>query len=156
MSKGKFKAGVHPYEGKEFAASKEIKRLKGEEIMVFPMSQHIGAPATPCVKVTDRVLKGMKIGEASGFVSSPVYSSVSGTVMRIEDRTMLNGKTSKCVVIKNDFEDECVEGFGISREVNALSNDEIIKIISDSGIVGMGGAGFPTGVKLSPKNQNID
>ena len=90
--------------------------------MVFPMSQHIGAPATPCVKVTDRVLKGMKIGEASGFVSSPVYSSVSGTVMRIEDRTMLNGKTSKCVVIKNDFEDECVEGFGISREVNALSN----------------------------------
>ncbi len=156
MSKGKFKAGVHPYEGKEFAASKEIKRLKGEEIMVFPMSQHIGAPATPCVKVTDKVLKGMKIGEASGFVSSPVYSSVSGTVMRIEDRTMLNGKTSKCVVIKNDFEDECVEGFGISREVNALSNDEIIKIISDSGIVGMGGAGFPTGVKLSPKNQNID
>ena len=127
MSKGKFKAGVHPYEGKEFAASKEIKRLKGEEIMVFPMSQHIGAPATPCVKVTDRVLKGMKIGEASGFVSSPVYSSVSGTVLRIEDRKMLNGKTSKCVVIKNDFEDECVEGFCISREVNALSNEEIIK-----------------------------
>lgn len=71
MSKGKFKAGVHPYEGKEFAASKEIKRLKGEEIMVFPMSQHIGAPATPCVKVTDRVLKGMKIGRQADLYQVP-------------------------------------------------------------------------------------
>lgn len=156
MSKGKFKAGVHPYEGKEFAAEKEIKQLGSEEIMVFPMSQHIGAPATPCVKVGDRVLKGMKIGEASSFVSSPVYSSVSGKVKAVEDRFMLNGKASKCIVVTNDFEDECVDTFGVERDVNALSNEEIIKIIADSGIVGMGGAGFPTGVKLSPKNQNID
>ena len=72
MSKGKFKAGVHPYEGKEFAASKEIKRLKGEEIMVFPMSQHIGAPATP-YKVTDRVLKGMKIGGKRICIKSSLF-----------------------------------------------------------------------------------
>lgn len=156
MSKGKFKAGVHPYEGKEFAADKKITSLPAEEVMVFPMSQHIGAPAIPCVKVGDRVLKGMKIGEASSFVSSPVYSSVSGTVKAIEDRLMLNGKPSKCVVVNNDFNDECTETFGKERDVNTLSNEEIIQIISNSGIVGMGGAGFPTGVKLSPKNKNID
>ena len=156
MMKGKFKAGVHPYEGKEYSGDKEIKRLSSEEIMVFPMSQHIGAPATPCVKVGDRVLKGMKIGQASSFVSSPVYSSVSGKVKAIEDRLMLSGKVSKCVIVTNDFENESVENFGINRDVNTLSNEEIIKIIGDSGIVGMGGAGFPTGVKLSPKNQNID
>lgn len=156
MMKGKFKAGVHPYEGKEYSGDKEIKRLNSEEIMVFPMSQHIGAPATPCVKVGDRVLKGMKIGQASSFVSSPVYSSVSGKVKAIEDRLMLSGKVSKCVIVTNDFENESVENFGINRDVNTLSNEEIIKIIGDSGIVGMGGAGFPTGVKLSPKNQNID
>ena len=156
MMKGKFKAGVHPYEGKEYSGDKEIKRLNSEEIMVFPMSQHIGAPATPCVKVGDRVLKGMKIGQASSFVSSPVYSSVSGKVKAIEDRLMLSGKVSKCVIVTNDFENESVENFGINRDVNTLSNEEIIKIIGDSGIVGMGGAGIPTGVKLSPKNQNID
>lgn len=156
MRKGKFKAGVHPYEGKEYSGDKEIKRLNSEEIMVFPMSQHIGAPATPCVKVGDQVLKGMKIGEASSFVSSPVYSSVSGKVKAIEDRLMLSGKVSKCVIVTNDFENDSVENFGINRDVNTLSNEEIIKIIGDSGIVGMGGAGFPTGVKLSPKNQNID
>ncbi len=156
MMKGKFKAGVHPYEGKEYSGDKEIKRLNSEEIMVFPMSQHIGAPATPCVKVGDRVLKGMKIGQASSFVSSPVYSSVSGKVKAIEDRLMLSGKVSKCVIVTNDFENDSVENFGINRDVNTLSNEEIIKIIGDSGIVGMGGAGFPTGVKLSPKNQNID
>lgn len=156
MMKGKFKAGVHPYEGKEYSGDKEIKRLNSEEIMVFPMSQHIGAPATPCVKVGDQVLKGMKIGEASSFVSSPVYSSVSGKVKAIEDRLMLSGKVSKCVIVTNDFENDSVENFGINRDVNTLSNEEIIKIIGDSGIVGMGGAGFPTGVKLSPKNQNID
>ena len=156
MMKGKFNAGVHPYEGKEYSGDKEIKRLNSEEIMVFPMSQHIGAPATPCVKVGDRVLKGMKIGQASSFVSSPVYSSVSGKVKAIEDRLMLSGKVSKCVIVTNDFENDSVENFGINRDVNTLSNEEIIKIIGDSGIVGMGGAGFPTGVKLSPKNQNID
>ena len=155
MMKGKFKAGVHPYEGKEYSGDKEIKRLNSEEIMVFPMSQHIGAPATPCVKVGDRVLKGMKIGQASSFVSSPVYSSVSGKVKAIEDRLMLSGKVSKWLIVTNDFENESVEHFGIHRDVNTLSNEEIIKIIGDSGIVGMGGAGFPTGVKLSPKNQNI-
>ena len=71
MMKGKFKAGVHPYEGKEYSGDKEIKRLSSEEIMVFPMSQHIGAPATPCVKVGDRVLKGMKIGQVTFATTRP-------------------------------------------------------------------------------------
>lgn len=152
MSKVKFKSGIHPFEGKGLSAEKKIKAIGSEELMVFPMSQHIGAPATPCVKVGDRVLVGMKIGEASSFVSSPVYSSVSGKVKAIENRLMLNGKMSECVIVANDFEDECTEAFGKERDVNALSGEEIVKIISDSGIVGMGGAGFPTGVKLSPKN----
>lgn len=156
MSVGKFRAGVHPYDGKAMSAENEIITLNGEEIMVFPMSQHIGAAAVPCVKVGDRVLKGMKIGEAQGIVSCPVFSSVSGTVKKIEERIMLSGKTSNCIVIENDNQYETVDGFATQRDVDALSKTEIIDIIKDSGIVGMGGAGFPTSVKLTPKNTNID
>jgi electron transport complex protein RnfC len=78
-------------------------------------------------------------------------------VKAIEERPMINGSVSQCIVVENDFSDECVEGFGESRNIDNISDDELVKIISDSGIVGMGGAGFPTGVKLSPKSkESID
>lgn len=154
MKKVSFRSGVHPFEGKSFSENKEITVVPAAEIMVFPMNQHIGAPAKPLVKAGSRVLKGMKIGEASSFVSSPVFSSVSGKVKAIEQRQMLNGSMSECIVVENDFLDECEEGFGEVRNPNDIPDSELAKLISESGIVGMGGAGFPTGVKLSPKNAN--
>ena len=157
MKSVSFKSGVHPFEGKMYSEDKEIMQVDAAEIMVFPMNQHIGAPASPTVKVGDRVLKGMKIGEASSFISSPVYSSVSGKVKAVEPRPMVNGSVSTCIVVENDFENECAEGFGEVRNPNDIPNGELAKLVSESGIVGMGGAGFPTGVKLSPKNaENID
>lgn len=157
MKKVPFKSGVHPYEGKELAMDCKIQKIEPAQTLIFPVSQHIGAPATPVVKIGDRVLVGQKIADASSFVSSPVYSSVSGTVKSIEDRTVLGGRVSKCIIVENDFQNEAVEGFGERQDYAKLSEEEIVKIISNSGIVGMGGAGFPTGVKLSPKNiDDID
>lgn len=157
MKKIPFKSGVHPNDNKHLSKDKKIINVSTDDIMVFPMSQHIGAPATPVVSIGDRVLVGTLLGKASSFVSSPVYSSVSGTVKMIEDRPMLNGSMSKCVVVQNDYLDECVDSFGVDRDYTSLTNDEIRTIVCDSGIVGLGGAGFPTGVKLSPKSvDSID
>ena len=86
-----FKGGVHPYEGKELAKDAPIKEVLPKGELVFPLSQHIGAPSTPVVAVGDTVLKGQKIAEAGGFVSSPIYSSVSGTVTKIEPRRVAVG-----------------------------------------------------------------
>lgn len=157
MKKGTFKRGVHPYEGKEFSKDCAIRSICASDIMVYPLSQHIGAPAKPVVSVGDRVLKGQLIAEAGGFVSAPVHSAVSGTVKAVEDGLLVGGNKGKCIVIENDNEYETTADFGKSRDLSDLSGSEIVDIISKSGIVGLGGAGFPTGVKLSPKNpQNID
>lgn len=146
--------GIHPNGNKNFTADKEIKTLTGEDIMAYPMSQHIGAPAVPCVKIGDEVKVGDKIGESGSFVSAPVHSSVSGKVKMIEKHKMQNGAYCDHVVIANDGEYKAADGYGLSRDFNNLTNDEIINIIADSGVVGMGGAGFPTHVKLSPKNRD--
>ncbi len=152
-----FKNGIHPFEGKEFSKDVPIKKVNADTEMVYPLSQHIGAPATAIVQVGDNVLKGQKIAQADGFVSAPVYSSVSGTVKAIEERLVTNGNKVMSIVIANDGEDKTVDSFGADRNVDSLSADEIMNIIKESGIVGLGGAGFPTGVKLSPKNpKNID
>lgn len=157
MKKVPFKSGIHPFEGKKYSEDKETFKIDSAELMVFPMSQHIGAPAVPVVKAGDRVLRGTLLGKAASFISSPVYSSVSGKVKAVEDRQNPNGSVSKCVVVENDFEDACTEEYGAVRDPNELTPEEIAAAISDAGIVGMGGAGFPTGVKLTPKNaENID
>ena len=149
-----FKKGVHPFEGKEFSMDCPIKAVKASSLMVYPLSQHIGAPAKALVCVGDRVLKGQMIAEAGGFVSSPIYSSVSGTVKAIEPRQVVNGAKVESIVIENDMLDEAIEGFGEGRDANSLSDEEILDIIKKSGIVGLGGAGFPTAVKLTPKNAD--
>lgn len=152
-----FKNGIHPFEGKEFSKDVPIKKVNADTEMVYPLSQHIGAPATAIVQVGDNVLKGQKIAQADGFVSAPVYSSVSGTVKAIEERLVTNGNKVMSIVIANDGEEKTVDSFGADRNADLLSADEIMNIIKESGIVGLGGAGFPTGVKLSPKNpKNID
>ena len=145
-----FKGGVHPYEGKELAKDQPIKEVRPTGELVYPLSQHIGAPANPIVAVGDTVLRGQMIAEAGGFVSSPIFASVSGTIKAIEPRRVAVGDMVKSIVIENDGEYKEVEYHGID-DVFALSNEEVIAKIRDAGVVGMGGAGFPTHVKLSPK-----
>lgn len=142
------------YDGKDLSKDKPTTVLLPKGDLVFPMAQHIGAPAKPVVAVGDKVLVGQRIGEATGFVSAHVISSVSGTVKAIEKRLMVSGAMCESVVIENDGEYTAVEGFGEKRDYTMLSKDEIRQYVKDAGIVGMGGAGFPTHVKLTPKNDD--
>ncbi len=152
-----FPGGVHPNEGKELSMSEPIRPVEPGEILRFPMSQHIGAPAEPVVQVGDHVKKGQLIGKASGFVSANIYSSVSGDVVEIAPHAVVGGGVVPCVVINRDHQDEAVDHFGEEVDVSRLSKEEILERIKNSGIVGMGGAGFPTHVKLMPKNpEQID
>lgn len=148
------KKGLHLYEGKELSKDFPITSISASSVTVYPLNQHIGTPAEPLVKPGDRVLKGQMIAKAGGFVSAPVHSSVSGTVKSIEKRRVVNGNLVDCVVVENDGLDEEIEGMGVKSDPNELTPDEVLQKIKDAGIVGLGGAGFPTGVKLSPKNAN--
>lgn len=154
MGLATFKGGVHPYEGKELSENKPTQVLIPRGDMVYPMSQHIGAPATPLVKKGDKVLAGQKIGEASGFISANVICSVSGTVKAVEPRRVANGAMVNSIIVENDGEYQTVEGLGDDRDPAKLSKQEIRDIVKEAGIVGLGGAGFPTHVKLSPKDEN--
>lgn len=149
-----FKKGVHPYEGKELSKDCPIQCIEAEAVMVYPLSQHIGAPAKAVVAKGDRVLKGQLIAEAGGFISAPIFSSVSGTVKAIEQRLVVNGSMVDCIVVENDMLGETVDGFGEERGIESLSANDIVDIVKNAGIVGLGGAGFPTGVKISPKNAD--
>ncbi|OUQ20610.1 electron transport complex subunit RsxC [Lachnoclostridium sp. An14] len=153
MGLATFKGGVHPYEGKELSESKPVQVLMPKGELVFPLSQHIGAPANPLVKKGDQVLAGQIIAEAGGFISANVVCSVSGTVKAVEPRRVANGAMVNSIVVENDGEYKTVEGVGEDRDYTALSKEEIRKIVKDAGIVGLGGAGFPTHVKLTPKDD---
>lgn len=148
-----FKGGIHPYEGKELSKDKPIKAVCPKGDLVFPLSQHIGAPAKPIVAKGDRVLAGQKIAEASSFVSANIHSSVSGTVKAIEPRLTVTGTMYESIVIENDGLYEEIE-FPKNKPLEELTKDEIRAIIKEAGIVGMGGAGFPTHVKLTPKDDS--
>lgn len=148
-----FKGGVHPYDGKDLSKDKPIRELLPKGELVYPLSQHIGAPASPIVAVGNTVLRGQKIAEAGGFVSAPIYASVSGTVKKIEKRRVTVGDMVNSIVIESDGEMKEVE-YQETKDVASLSDKEIIEKIKEAGIVGMGGAGFPTHVKLSPKEPD--
>ena len=145
-----FKGGIHPNDGKSLAKDKAIVEVLPEGDLVFPLSQHIGAPAAPIVKVGDQVLKGQKIAEAGGFVSAPVYSSVSGKVKAIAPYFTPTGGKVSSIIVENDGAYTEAERLS-TRPLEMLSKEEILNLIAEAGIVGMGGAGFPTRVKLSPK-----
>ena len=149
-----FKGGIHPYEGKELTMDKETEVYLPKGDMVYPLSQHIGAPAKPLVKKGDRVLTGQKIAEAGGFVSSPIHASVSGTVKVIEPRLTPGGTMVESIVIENDGQFETIDFSEQVKPWTEMSREEILKVIQEAGIVGMGGAGFPTHVKLSPNNPD--
>ncbi len=148
-----FHGGIHPFEGKELSKDRPIKDYLPKGDLVYPLSQHIGAPANACVEKGDHVLAGQKIAEANGFVSSPIYASVSGTVKAIEPRRVITGDNVMSIVIENDGKYEEVE-YPEAKPVEVLLKEDIIGMIKEAGIVGMGGAGFPTHVKLSPKEPD--
>lgn len=154
MGLSTFIGGVHPFEGKELSADKPIQVIQPKGELVFPLSQHIGAPAKPLVAKGDQVLVGQKLAEAGGFISANVICSVSGTVKGIEPRLVANGSITQSIIVENDGEYKTVEGFGEKRDYTALSKQEIRDIVKEAGIVGLGGAGFPTNVKLTPKDEN--
>ena len=141
---------MHPSERKEFTEHLALKRFPEPEEVVIPLSMHAGAPANPVVQVGDTVKVGQKIGEAAGFISAPVHSSVSGTVVAIEDHGHATRGTCLSVVIKSDGKDTLDESVKPNKSLEELTPDEIVEIVKEAGIVGMGGAGFPTSVKLKP------
>lgn len=149
-----FSGGVHPYDGKELSADSPIVRLSPKGELTYLMSQHIGAPANPCVKVGDRVLVGQTIAQAGGFVSADICASVSGTVKKVGMTLNSNGDDVMAITVENDCEYEAIEGFGEHRDYDKLSKDEIRSAIKQAGLVGMGGAGFPTSVKLAVKDDS--
>ena len=143
--------GVHPAERKELSEGIALQRFPEPETVVIPLSQHAGAPASPVVKAGDAVCVGQVIGESAGFISSPVHSSVSGTVIAVEERLHpTKGGPVLSVVIRSDGRDTVHESVKPRGSLDSLSPEEIIDIVNQSGIVGMGGAGFPTYVKLKP------
>lgn len=153
-----FKGGFHPPANKQFSENEAIEIMKPPKIVAIHLSQHIGAPSKSIVKIGDLVKMGQKISEPGGFVSIPVHSSVSGKVKAIAKITDASGRKSDAVVIENDGLDTPIEEMGKSCEDwGKLSNEEIKKKILDSGVAGMGGARFPTHVKLSPPpDKKID
>ena len=142
--------GVHPSERKEFTEHLALKRFPDPEEVVIPLSMHAGAPANPVVQVGDTVKVGQKIGEAAAFISSPVHSSVSGTVVAIENHGHATRGECLSVVIRSDGKNTLHESVQPRKGLEELTPDEIVEIVKEAGIVGMGGAGFPTSVKLKP------
>lgn len=152
-----FFGGVHPKENKWYACDKETQEFPAPDIVVIPMSQHIGAPCKPLVKKGDLVKVGQKIGDNQGLCV-PVHASVSGKVKAVEAKAHTSGTTVMSVVIENDHQNTLCEDIHprTAEEVDALTPEQIIDIVHESGIVGMGGATFPTHVKLSGGIGKVD
>ncbi len=147
-----FSGGIHPNDMKHSTVHKAIEDIPMPKTLVFPLTQHIGAPAKPCVNVGDRVLAGQKIAEAEGFISSHIHSSVSGMVMAIEERLHPSGSKVMAIVVENDGLDEWDSSMK-KYTFESVSPQEIVAAVREAGIVGMGGAAFPTHVKLSPPEE---
>jgi electron transport complex protein RnfC len=154
---GTFKGGIHPPYGKESTAQVPLGFGPMPDTVTIPMSLHIGAPCTPIVKKGDQIFLGQKIGEANGFVSAPIHASVSGKVKAVEERPHPNGNHVMAVVIESDgldTVDPSIKSYGSVEEMDA---NAIKKMVVDAGIVGLGGATFPTHVKLAiPPDKKVD
>lgn len=169
-----FRRGIHPKDGKAYAAESPIRPVAPVGELVYPLSQHIGAPAVPLVAVGDSILAGQKLAEAGGFVSAPLYSSASGVVKAIAPHASGSGETVPCIILETDGQNRWVDPLfdpannpftspeaiatAMATQPLATMDKETIRgRIREAGVVGLGGAGFPTAVKLSPKNdEEID
>lgn len=151
-----FIGGIHPpYE--KITQERKIVVAEIPPRVILPLNQHIGAPAVPLVKVGDKVKVGQKIAEANGFVSVPAHASVSGEVIEIAELPHPLQEKSLAMVLKSDGKNSWDNSVKKRKNVENLSKEKIIEIIKEAGIVGMGGAGFPTHVKLTPpKGVQID
>lgn len=146
--------GIHTYDVKELSQDKPTTVLLPKGDLVFPLSQHIGAPAKPLVSKGDQVLVGQKIAEADGLISANIISSVSGTVKTIEKRLTAAGNMVDSIIITNDNEYKKIDGFGQDRDYRNMSETDIREVVKEAGIVGLGGGGFPTHVKITPKDSS--
>lgn len=146
--------GIHPAENKQQSLQEPIHAAGIPPQLILPLAQHIGAPASPIVNIGDRVLKGQMIAEAKGFVSAPVHAPSSGTVTAIESRLIPHpsGMSAPCIVIDTDGQDEWIAHAGV-EDFRSLSKLELIDRVRQAGIAGMGGAGFPSAVKLSTRDD---
>ena len=153
MAKKTFRGGVHPHDFKALAKDAPIRDLALPELLTVPMSQHIGRPATPVVKATDTVRRGDLLGEAAGFVSANVHAPTSGTVKRIVRCNTPTGLVCDAVLLAPDGEDAWAEGLEAETDPLALEPKAIVGRAQAAGLVGMGGATFPTHVKLSPPDE---
>ena len=144
--------GIHPPENKEQSLQLPIGEISLPSEMVFPLSQHIGTPALAIVAVGDIVLAGQKIAAAVGPFSAPIHASTSGVITAIEDRPIphSSGMPGECIVLKPDGQDTSIELHGC-EDYLALTNDDLLQRIREAGISGMGGAGFPSAIKLKPR-----
>ena len=150
-----FFGGIHPKYNKEMSTHvTEFHHITPKQV-VIPMQQHIGAPCNPLVKVGDHVLRGQKIGDGEGLCV-PVHASVSGTVVAVEPRPHTSGRMVNAIVIENDFQDETIALRPHEGSLDKLTNDEILHIIREAGLVGMGGAAFPGNVKALSAMGHVD
>ena len=154
--KNTFRGGVHPDGHKELSREAPLHLLNPTGEMVYPLVQHIGRPAKPIVKKGDAVLVGQRIAEATGYVSAHIICSCSGRVKAVEKRRTLTGAMMECIVVENDGQFTPAADYTQRQDIEDLPREEILRRVSDAAIVGLGGAGFPTHVKLSPqKPENI-
>ncbi|MGM0509055.1 MAG: electron transport complex subunit RsxC [Fusobacteriota bacterium] len=150
------RGGVHPPGNKELSSDKKVEQMSAPETVYIPLMQHIGAPAKAVIKVGDKVKKGQLIGEKQGFVSSNIHSSVSGEVIDIKSMAYPINKEVTTVIIQNDGEDNWVD-LNEHKDYKNIKKEELLEIIDKQGIVGKGGATFPTSIKLDPpKDKPID
>jgi Na+-translocating ferredoxin:NAD+ oxidoreductase subunit C len=152
MGLATFKGGIHPPDKKTLAANSPITEAKSPKIVVIPLSQHAGAPCKPVVTIGQEVKKGEMIGEPGGFVSAPVHSSVSGKVIAISEFPNAMGRMVNSVVVENDLKEEWT-ALRDAPDYMSLPVEELKEKIKAAGIVGLGGAAFPTAVKLSPPKE---
>lgn len=148
--------GVHPPENKAQSVQQPIRRGPLPATLVIPLQQHIGAAARPLVQVGDRVLKGQKIAEAEGAISAPVHASSSGIVTAIGPAPVQHPSEmqSSCITLTTDGKDEWIEHAGVA-DYTALERAQVLAMIREAGVVGMGGAGFPTAIKLAIRSGQV-
>ena len=151
-----FLGGVHPPEGKTLTENKPIEILRTTDVreFVYPLSQHIGAPCSPIVAKGDAVLAGQKIADTDAFVSAPIFSAVSGTVKAVEPRMTFTGSVETCIVIESDGKYSPAPSL-LDELGHKPQPSEYVKLTRAAGLVGLGGACFPTHVKLSPAKDKV-